>query len=72
MGRGPGFRRHERFLVENYFKKPVILYNKPRNAGGVLYEAERPTGGPCAAWTPGPRIGELIGGSERENRLDVP
>ncbi len=62
---------HERFLVENYFKKPVILYNKPREAGSFymkLNEDGRTVRGMDVLM---PRIGELVGGSERENRLDV-
>ncbi|MEK7722202.1 MAG: asparagine--tRNA ligase [Elusimicrobiota bacterium] len=62
---------HERFLVENYFKKPVILYNKPREAGSFymkLNEDGRTVRGMDVLM---PRIGELVGSSERENRLDV-
>lgn len=62
---------HERFLVENYFKKPVILYNKPREVGSFymkLNDDGRTVRGMDVLV---PRIGELVGGSERENRLDV-
>lgn len=62
---------HERFLVENYFKKPVILYNKPKNAAAFymkLNDDGRTVRGMDLLV---PRIGELIGGSERENRLEV-
>ncbi len=62
---------HERFLVEKHFKKPVILYNKPRTVAAFymkLNDDERTVRGMDLLV---PRIGELIGGSERENRLDV-
>ena len=62
---------HERFLVETYFKKPVILYNKPKNAAAFymkLNDDGRTVRGMDVLV---PRIGELIGGSERENRLEV-
>ncbi|PIU18613.1 MAG: asparagine--tRNA ligase [Elusimicrobia bacterium CG08_land_8_20_14_0_20_59_10] len=62
---------HERFLVEQYFKKPVILYNKPREVASFymrLNDDGRTVRGMDVLV---PRIGELIGGSERESRLDV-
>lgn len=62
---------HERFIVEKYFKKPVILYNKPREIGAFymkLNDDGRTVRGMDVLV---PRIGELIGGSERESRLDV-
>jgi asparaginyl-tRNA synthetase len=62
---------HERFLVEQYFKKPVILYNKPKEVASFymkLNDDGRTVRGMDVLV---PRIGELIGGSERENRLDV-
>jgi len=62
---------HERFLVENYFKRPVILYNKPKEAAAFymkLNDDGRTVRGMDVLV---PRIGELVGGSERENRLDV-
>ena len=62
---------HERFLVENYFKKPVILYNKPRNAAAFYMKLNDDGKTVRGMDLLVPRIGELIGGSERENRLDV-
>ncbi len=62
---------HERFLVENYFKKPVIMYNKPKEVASFymkLNDDGRTVRGMDVLV---PRIGELVGGSERENRLDV-
>jgi len=62
---------HERFLTEQYYKKPVILYNKPKGAAAFymkLNDDGRTVRGMDLLV---PRIGELIGGSERENRLAV-
>jgi len=62
---------HERFLVENYFKKPVILYNKPKEAAAFYMKLNEDGKTVRGMDVLVPRIGELVGGSERENRLDV-
>ncbi len=62
---------HERFLTENYFKKPVILYNKPKNAAAFYMKLNNDDKTVRGMDLLVPRIGELIGGSERENRLEV-
>ncbi|OGS17326.1 MAG: asparagine--tRNA ligase [Elusimicrobia bacterium RIFOXYA2_FULL_58_8] len=62
---------HERFLVENYFKKPVILYNKPKEVGSFYMKLNDDGHTVRGMDVLVPRIGELVGGSERENRLDV-
>ncbi len=62
---------HERFLTENYFKKPVILYNKPKNSAAFYMKLNDDGKTVRGMDLLVPRIGELIGGSERENRLDV-
>ncbi len=62
---------HERFLVENYFKKPTILYNKPKEVGSFYMKLNDDGKTVRGMDLLVPRIGELIGGSERENRLDV-
>ena len=65
---------HERFLVEKHFKKPVILYNYPANIKAFYMrqnddDAEgRSTVAAMDVLFPG--IGEIIGGSQREERLD--
>lgn len=62
---------HERFLVETYFKKPVIMYNKPKEFAAfymMLNDDGKTVRGMDLLV---PRIGELIGGSQREHRLDV-
>ena len=62
---------HERFLVENYFKKPTILYNKPKEVGSFYMKLNDDGKTVRGMDLLVPRIGELVGGSERENRLDV-
>lgn len=61
---------HERFLVEKHFKKPVILYNYPKDIK-AFYMRQNDDGKTVAAMDilfPG--IGEIIGGSQREERLE--
>ncbi len=61
---------HERFLVEKHFKKPVILYNYPKDikAFYMRQNDDGKTVGAMDVLFPG--IGEIIGGSQREERLD--
>ena len=64
---------HERYLVEKHFKKPVILYNYPA-AIKAFYMRQNDD---CAPGQPtvaamdilAPGIGEIVGGSQREERL---
>jgi asparaginyl-tRNA synthetase len=61
---------HERFLVEKHFKKPVILYNYPKDIK-AFYMRRNDDGKTVAAMDVlFPGIGEIIGGSQREERLD--
>ena len=61
---------HERFLVEKHFKKPVILYNYPANIKS-FYMRQNEDGKTVAAMDVlFPGIGEIIGGSQREERYD--
>ncbi len=62
---------HERYLCEEHFKGPVILYNYPKEIK-PFYMRSNDDGKTVAAMdllVPG--IGELIGGSQREERLDI-
>ncbi len=62
---------HERYLVEKHFKKPVILTDYPKEIKS-FYMRQNEDGKTVAAMDilfPG--IGEIIGGSQREERLDV-
>ena len=61
---------HERFLVEKHFKKPVILTNYPA-AIKSFYMRQNDDGKTVAAMDIlAPGIGEIVGGSQREERLD--
>lgn len=65
---------HERFLVEKYFRKPVILYHYPASIKAFYMRQNEPdeegraTVAAMDVLFPG--IGEIIGGSQREERLD--
>ncbi len=62
---------HERYLVEKHFKKPVILINYPKEIKS-FYMRENEDGKTVAAMDIlAPGIGEIVGGSQREERLDV-
>jgi asparaginyl-tRNA synthetase len=62
---------HERYLTETHFKKPVIVYNYPKNIK-PFYMRLNDDGKTVAAMDIlVPRIGEIIGGSQREERLDL-
>ncbi|MDO9264727.1 MAG: asparagine--tRNA ligase [Desulfosalsimonadaceae bacterium] len=62
---------HERYLAEIHFKQPVIIYNYPRTIK-PFYMRVNDDGRTVAAMDViVPRIGEIIGGSQREERLDV-
>lgn len=61
---------HERYLVEKHFKKPVILTDYPKQIK-AFYMRQNEDGKTVAAMDilfPG--IGEIVGGSQREERLD--
>lgn len=66
---------HERYLVEKHFKCPVILYDYPANIKAFYMrlndntEPGRETVRAMDILFPG--IGEIVGGSEREERYDV-
>ena len=62
---------HEKFLVEKHFKKPVVIVNYPASIK-AFYMRRNDDGKTVAAMDilfPG--IGEIIGGSQREERHDV-
>ena len=61
---------HERYLVEKHFKKPVILYNYPA-AIKAFYMRQNDDGKTVAAMDIlAPGIGEIVGGSQREERQE--
>ena len=62
---------HERFLVEKHFKKPVIITDYPASFK-AFYMRQNDDGKTVAAMDVlFPGIGEIVGGSQREERLDV-
>ncbi|HUQ73704.1 MAG TPA: asparagine--tRNA ligase, partial [Burkholderiales bacterium] len=62
---------HERFLTEKHVKKPVIVMNYPK-AIKAFYMRVNDDGKTVAAMDVlAPGIGEIIGGSQREERLEV-
>ena len=61
---------HERFLTEKHAKKPVIVMNYPK-AIKAFYMRQNDDGKTVAAMDVlAPGIGEIVGGSQREERLD--
>ncbi len=62
---------HERHLTENHFKKPVILFDYPRSIKPFYMRCNDDGKTVRAMDVLVPRVGEIIGGSQREERLDV-
>ncbi len=61
---------HERYLVEKHFKKPVILFDYPKDVKS-FYMRQNDDGKTVAAMDVlFPGIGEIVGGSQREERLE--
>jgi asparaginyl-tRNA synthetase len=61
---------HERYLVEKHFKKPVIVTGYPREIK-AFYMRQNDDGKTVAAMDIlAPGIGEIVGGSQREERLE--
>ncbi|MCF2827797.1 MULTISPECIES: asparagine--tRNA ligase [unclassified Pseudoalteromonas] len=62
---------HERYLAEVHFNAPVVIKNYPRDIK-AFYMRQNEDGKTVAAMdVVAPGIGEIIGGSQREERLDV-
>jgi asparaginyl-tRNA synthetase len=62
---------HERFITEDYFKQPVILMNYPKKIKAFYMRVNDDDKTVAAMDVLVPKIGEIIGGSQREERLDV-
>jgi asparaginyl-tRNA synthetase len=62
---------HERFLTEQHFKMPVILHDYPRSIKAFYMRLNDDGKTVRAMDVLVPRVGEIIGGSQREERLDV-
>ena len=62
---------HERYLVEKHFKKPVILTDYPKDIKAFYMRMNDDDKTVRAMDILFPGIGEIVGGSQREERLDV-
>jgi asparaginyl-tRNA synthetase len=62
---------HERYLAEEVFKKPVILTDYPVEIKAFYMRLNDDNKTVAAMDILAPKIGEIIGGSQREERLDV-
>ena len=62
---------HERFLVEKHFKAPVIIYDYPSKIKAFYMRLNDDNKTVRAMDVLFPGIGEIIGGSQREERLDI-
>src|SRR5690349_681297 len=61
---------HERYLVEKHFKKPVIVTNYPKDIKSFYMRLNDDGKTVAAMDILAPGIGEIVGGSQREERLD--
>lgn len=62
---------HERYLVEKEFKRPVILFNYPKDIKAFYMRVNEDGKTVAAMDILAPGIGEIVGGSQREERLSV-
>ncbi len=62
---------HERYLTEEFFNKPVIITDYPKQIKAFYMRANDDEKTVAAMDVLVPKIGEIIGGSQREERLDV-
>lgn len=62
---------HERYLTEKVFKKPVIVYDYPKGIKAFYMRANDDGRTVAAMDVLVPKVGKLIGGSQREERLKV-
>ena len=61
---------HERFLVEKYFKNPVIVRDYPKKIKAFYMRSNEDEKTVAAMDVLFPSVGEIIGGSQREERID--
>jgi len=62
---------HERYLTENHFRKPVIIFDYPKDIKPFYMRLNDDLKTVAAMDVLVPKIGEIIGGSQREERIDV-
>ena len=62
---------HERYLAETHFKRPVIVYDYPKDIKAFYMKLNEDGKTVRAMDVLVPKVGEIIGGSQREERLEV-
>ncbi|KDE65311.1 Asparagine--tRNA ligase [Fusobacterium necrophorum] len=62
---------HERYLAEEYFKKPVFLVDYPKDIKAFYMKLNEDEKTVRAMDLLAPQIGEIIGGSQREDNLEI-
>ena len=62
---------HERYLTEEHFKRPVIVYDYPRSIKPFYMRVNDDGKTVRAMDVLVPGVGEIIGGSQREERLEI-
>ncbi|MFV0442954.1 MAG: amino acid--tRNA ligase-related protein, partial [Planctomycetaceae bacterium] len=62
---------HERYLTEEHYRQPIIVYDYPRSLKPFYMYCNEDGKTVRAMDVLVPRVGEIIGGSQREHRLDV-
>ncbi|VFP79549.1 asparagine--tRNA ligase [Candidatus Erwinia haradaeae] len=62
---------HERYLTEQYFQVPIIIINYPKNLKAFYMRLNEDNQTVAAMDILAPGIGEIIGGSQREERLHI-
>ncbi len=62
---------HERYLAEEHFGRPVCVYNYPKDIKAFYMRMNEDNKTVAAVDILVPGIGELVGGSQREERLDM-
>jgi asparaginyl-tRNA synthetase len=62
---------HERYLTEKIYKKPVIVYDYPKDFKAFYMRLNDDNKTVAAMDILAPKIGEIIGGAQREERFDV-
>jgi asparaginyl-tRNA synthetase len=62
---------HERYLTENHFKKPVLVTDYPKGIKAFYMRINEDDETVAAVDCLVPEVGEIIGGSQREERYDV-
>lgn len=65
------FSEHEKYLLEEYFKSPIIIINHPKDIKAFYMRLNDDNSTVSSMDVLIPGIGEIIGGSQREERLSI-